>query len=90
MPVTPYAVSNGSFSKKANARTLDAQIRKIVTATETSSNSTHSPSPAAAFSGSGKRAVSASPLSKMSGIGDSTHKNVASAIFGAAALRSER
>ena len=62
----------------------------MVTATAIGKSSTQSPSPLAMFSDSGNAAVSESPLRRMSGIGDSTHKKVASAIFGAAALRSDR
>lgn len=55
MPLTPYAVSNGSFSKKANARTFDAHNKNMVTATAISNSSTQRPSPLAMFSDSGFR-----------------------------------
>ena len=89
MPLTPYSVSNGSVSRNANAFAFAPHVRKIPTAAATRTINTLRPTPAAAFSVT--RAVySLSPQSRISAIGEITHKNVASASLGAAARRSSR
>ena len=63
---------------------------KSVTATATSTISTHRPIPAAAFSLMPKIDTSLSVASMMSVIGEMTHRKVAIALFGAASFLSLR
>lgn len=86
IPVTPQAVSNGSLSRKAYAFTCAAHVMNTATATATSTISTHSPMPAAAFSEIAAPGRSLSAASKSSAAGESTHSSVASASFGAGRL----
>ena len=89
MPLTPYSVSNGSVSRNANSLTCAPLDRKMPTAAATRMISALMPMPAAAFSVT--RAVySLSPPSRISAMGEITHKNVANASLGAAARRSSR
>ena len=89
MPLTPYSVSNGSVSRNANGFAFAPHIRKMPTAAATRRISTHRPMPPATFSE--MRAVySLSPASRISVMGESTHRNVASASHGAACFRSPR
>ena len=90
MPLTPYSVSKGVFSRKAYSQLFAPVSRKSVTATATSTISAQSPSPAAASSVRGMRCFSLSAASISSGMGESTHSRVASAICGAALRRSTR
>ena len=83
MPVTPYAVSKGSFSRNSYSLTLDAVEMKIATPIATSTRSTQRPRPAAAFSPSGKPGFSLSAPSMISTAGERMHRNVATAIFSA-------
>ena len=89
MPLTPYSVSNGSVSRNENGFAFAPHIRKMPTAAATRRISTHRPMPPATFSE--MRAVySLSPASRISVMGESTHRNVASASHGAACFRSSR
>ena len=84
MPLTPYSVSNGSLSRKSNSFVRAPQVRKSATAAATSTSIAHSPRPAAAFSVMPKRADWLISLKDSNGTGESTLRNVASAIRGAA------
>ena len=73
MPLTPYSVSNGSVSRNANGFAFAPHIRKMPTAAATRRISTHRPMPLATFSE--MRAVySLSPASRISVMGESTHR----------------
>ena len=89
MPLTPYSVSSGSVSRNENAFAFAPHVRKIPTAAATRTISTLRPIPAAAFSVMWA-VYSLSPPSRISAMGEITHKNVASASLGAAAQRSSR
>ena len=90
MPLTPYSVSKGTFSRKSKSRTLAAQVRNSATPIATSTSSTHRPIPAAAFSEMPNRANSLMAASIRRVTGERMHRPVASAIFGAASRRSAR
>ena len=91
MPVTPYSVSNGSFSKKSYSFALFPQSINSTTAMATRISSTHSPMPAAASSRRGNAEESPlTPASQISAMGEKMHSIVASAILGAAARRSAK
>ena len=92
MPVTPYSVSNGSFSRNSYSFALLPQEINSATAMATSTIKTHSPMPPAASSvmRTAETESSLSPPSPISAIGENTHSIVASAILGAAARRSAR
>ena len=88
MPLTPYSVSNGSFSRKSNSFVFAPHERNIPTAMATSTKMTLTPSPAARSSEIPPRPASAMAERKMITTGETMH--TASAICGAQALRSAR
>ena len=69
---------------------MPPQDRNSATATAANTVSTERPMPSAAFSVMWNRLNSLIAASIISGIGDRMHRNVAIAIFGAAARRSAR
>ena len=90
MPLTPYSVSNGSFSRKSNSFVFAPHERNIPTAMATSTKMTLTPRPAARSSEILPRPASAMAERKMITTGETMHIATASAIFGAQALRSAR